>query len=240
MARSSFLVYGLTDPRGGEIRYVGKSTTGMIRPAQHGFPSSLAKENTHKSKWIRQLQGIGMKYGIVVLEELASVDGLYGREQAWIDHGRMQGWPLTNSTDGGPGTTGRTTGEETKRKISEANRAHPGHQDSEERREQKRVRLLNLWRDAKYRERMLGVHVGRRRSPETRMKISERARGRVISDEARKKLSAAGRLRYSDPAERLKCNSRPMLGKHHSPESRERISATKRARNIAREWGCAL
>lgn len=116
---SQFLIYGLTDPRTGEIRYVGQSSTGFARPSSHGSESKLrSAERTYKTRWIRQLKKLGLSYDIVILEEVPGVSDLDDRERFWISRLKHVGNQLTNSTEGGHGTRGFKHREESKLKSS--------------------------------------------------------------------------------------------------------------------------
>ena len=121
-SRRSRIIYGLLDPRTGDLRYVGKSVNGLGRPKTHTYPSVLRKEGgTHKANWIRQLQKLRMAPQIIVLEKDVQGD-LYEVEQQWIKKMREEGWPLTNLTDGGPGTEGFQHSAKSRAKMSKAMR----------------------------------------------------------------------------------------------------------------------
>jgi hypothetical protein len=98
---SKFLVYGLTCPDTGEVRYIGRSSMGLERPKEHA--NRLYREKTYKASWIRSLLQAGKSYGIVVLQECESVAETIQAEIVWIKKGRSAGWRLTNLTDGGEG-----------------------------------------------------------------------------------------------------------------------------------------
>lgn len=118
------LIYGLTDPRTGSVRYIGKSRTGLRRSSQHqGRPS---EKNPHKSRWIMSLKIVGLAYGVVVLERVVSASDLDDAERRWIAYGRKEGWPLTNLTDGGSGGACGTWTQERRKKVADARRAR-GH-----------------------------------------------------------------------------------------------------------------
>lgn len=117
---SRFIVYGLIDPRNGELRYVGKSSVGLTRPKAHRCNAILGRERTYKANWIRQLKAIGLDYEIEVLEELSSSDELNDAEVFWIQYFRFIGCRLTNLTDGGDGTPGRKRSLEERQRVSEA------------------------------------------------------------------------------------------------------------------------
>jgi hypothetical protein len=65
--------------------------------------------------------------------------------------------------------------------------------------------------------------------PEYKQRMSDRHRGKVVSDATRAKLSAAARLRVLDPAYMEQLRTRG-IGRSPSPETRERISAAGVAR----------
>ena len=112
---TEFLIYGLCDPRTQEIRYVGQSTRGMIRPAEH-FPPSK-KDTTYKAKWLRKLIKCGLGPITVILEQCVLREELSSREQYWIAIGRAAlGKRFTNATAGGDGCLDPTP--ETRAKMS--------------------------------------------------------------------------------------------------------------------------
>ncbi|MEO9196308.1 MAG: hypothetical protein ABI445_21865 [Polyangia bacterium] len=99
---SRYLIYGLRDPRTGAIRYVGQSSSGMRRPRAHGQAYFLKRTTPHKRNWLMQLASLGLKHEVVVLQQLASKDGLHDAEVFWVALGRAAlGDKLLNSTAGG-------------------------------------------------------------------------------------------------------------------------------------------
>src|SRR5438105_11913465 len=102
---SNFIIYGLIDPRDGQLRYVGKSVSGMNRPKAH-MQHVFLQSNTHKVNWIRQLKALGLQYGIVVIQSLDDKEMLSQAEIFWIAYFRQLGCPLTNLTAGGEGMLG--------------------------------------------------------------------------------------------------------------------------------------
>jgi hypothetical protein len=96
MKGPAFIIYGLVDPRTLLIRYVGMSSSGLLRPKQHRKQSG-----PHCGRWIKQLQRLGLDYEIVVLEVRQSAFDLPAAECWWIDYGKASRWPLTNCRPGG-------------------------------------------------------------------------------------------------------------------------------------------
>lgn len=90
-------IYGLKDPRTGEIRYVGKSVHPRERYKQH---VKGGESNLHKGRWIADLRRAGLKPEMIILEETTEAEW-EARERHWIKQGLDSGWPLTNIAAGG-------------------------------------------------------------------------------------------------------------------------------------------
>jgi hypothetical protein len=118
---SRFLVYGLFDPRSRELRYIGKSSSGLRRPRNHCKETDLKRHGrTPKTAWIRSLLSLGLRPLVMVLSEHPSADTLYEEEQRIIKLFRGKGAALKNLTDGGPGRWGYKLSDESKAKIRKA------------------------------------------------------------------------------------------------------------------------
>lgn len=113
-----YIIYGLTDPDTQEIRYIGKSTSGMKRPMEHKKPCNL-KASSHKINWIKSLISNNKQYGIIILESTETPEELDSREIYWIAEYKARGANLTNGTDGGEGALGREVSEQTKELMSQ-------------------------------------------------------------------------------------------------------------------------
>jgi hypothetical protein len=130
---SPFLVYGLVDPRDGELRYIGQSSKAMGRPQEHWNSWSLSlRDCCHR--WVGSLVRLGLKPGVVVLGSLDVPEGtpkdrvresLDDLERDRIAFCRAAGCRLTNMTDGGGGSLGRVVSEETRRRLSESLMGRP-------------------------------------------------------------------------------------------------------------------
>lgn len=98
---SQFLIYALCGINE-EVRYIGKSCSGMNRPKRHFHPNVFYKEKTTKARWIRNFF---KKYGtlptIKVIEETTK-ELLNEREVFWIKEFSKTG-RLVNRTVGGDG-----------------------------------------------------------------------------------------------------------------------------------------
>lgn len=89
-----FIVYALCDPRTHQIRYIGSSQRGLIRPLQHQNYS----HNLDLAAWLRDMIASRQEYTVLVLSVATSVAELLELEKHWIATGRYHGWPLANKT----------------------------------------------------------------------------------------------------------------------------------------------
>lgn len=102
---SRYLIYGLTDPDSGAVRYIGRSMFGFVRVQEHAL--RIGRERTHKANWIRSLLRAGKMYGVRILEECVGPVETIEAEVRWIAEARRLGWDLTNHTDGGEGAAAK-------------------------------------------------------------------------------------------------------------------------------------
>lgn len=72
-------IYGLIDPRGNRIKYIGQTIDIERRYKQHCSP----KKKTKKDEWIRELLNDGLIPALVHLETVSSIDAS-NRESWWI------------------------------------------------------------------------------------------------------------------------------------------------------------
>lgn len=196
-----FLIYGLVDPRTDEVRYIGRSSSGLNRPKSEA--SRLKYEPGHKSNWIASLQALGLTYGIRVLEESADAASLNGMERYWIAQAKGLGWRLTNMTIGGEGATGAKRTAETRAKLAASKIGKP---KSTMTREKVSAGLKAWWtsRTPEQRKRkpfteehlanLSRSHRGHCPTPETRVKLALNWKGRRHTAESRAKMSASLRL----------------------------------------------
>lgn len=59
------IIYGLIDPRNGQLRYIGLSAKGLERAREHMEPYYLKNDKSHKANWVRNLIKVGLKYEIL-------------------------------------------------------------------------------------------------------------------------------------------------------------------------------
>lgn len=120
---SNFIIYALRDPNSKEIRYIGKSTSGLKRPNEHSKPYKL-NENNHKAHWVKSLVDNGQYPEIETLISTEKVEELAELEIKYIKMYKEAGSPLTNLTEGGEGALGRIVSKETREKMSKKRSAY--------------------------------------------------------------------------------------------------------------------
>jgi len=175
MAKRTWTIYALTDPRTEEIRYIGVSVRPKARYNEH-LSNAVKGGRTHRDCWIRSLIYQEIRPGYLVLEEVPA------RERHWIAYYREWGH-LTNITDGGEGLPGYVPTPELRQKWSQMRKGvkyAPGR--------------ISAMKGKKHTEeaRQKISEAGRRPcSPETRRKIAAKSQGRDMSH--LQQLSAAKR-----------------------------------------------
>lgn len=119
--KNRYVIYVLIDPRTSQVRYVGKSFSGLRRPQRHWRRCELVKDLTYKGNWIRELVAEGLVPTVEIVEEFPTAEPLDAAEVRWINHHRAAGAPLTNLAEGGR-SGGHPHTEESKRRIGAGNK----------------------------------------------------------------------------------------------------------------------
>ena len=178
-------IYALFDPRHPDVvRYVGKTKTKIeIRRTRHVGEARRGLKN-HRGYWIRSLLDAGVVPGVRLLAEVPA--------ESWQEHERQfiaqHKDTLTNSTDGGEGLENPT--EETRRKMSDANKGRPtpAHvcqlRSENAKNRQWSEETKRKMSESKRRENL---------SEETRKKRSEGNSRRKLSEETKAKIAASQR-----------------------------------------------
>jgi y4mF family transcriptional regulator len=87
------LIYSLSCPVTNQIHYIGKSTQGLLRPAQHLTTSHSVKIK----EWVEDLKLLGHAPKITVVEYVSEMEDLDERERYWIQKELKKGSLLLNS-----------------------------------------------------------------------------------------------------------------------------------------------
>jgi hypothetical protein len=108
---SQHLVYALVDPLTREVRYVGRSSTGLGRPRRHWRTKKELRRRDACHAWVRGLLLRGLCPLIDVLDEFDPVHDVSARldlaEAFWIRFFRETGAELTNEWVDGDSGDGR-------------------------------------------------------------------------------------------------------------------------------------
>lgn len=162
------IIYGLTDPRNGQTRYIGKTVSPKSRMYRH----LLARGTSDCARWVRSLQAAGLQPGMVVLEVVEECNWA-DRERFWIAYFRQLGIQLTNMLGGGDGRDGAPLSECHRAAISRGMR---GHTISEETRAKLSRAAQQRWGDPQFREKVAAA--------QSRPEVVERHRvgGRMTGD----------------------------------------------------------
>lgn len=175
MHSQHWIVYALSDPRTGGVRYVGVTTTTVNRRLSRHISEANRGTQGYKNNWIRQLLRLELKPHVIKLEE-GDGPGWAAAEQYWIADFRRSGAQLTNLAAGGEAPFGCKRSEDTRKKM----------QDIGRRRDPEKLR--------RFTEAGRLAQIGRKKSAEEREKIGsywrDRARpemfGQAVSQRKRK------------------------------------------------------
>jgi len=233
-----YVIYGLTDPRTDQVRYIGWTQTPQQRLRAH--ISEAKRQRSHKARWIASLLKIGLSPGLFAIAE---VDGGWAEaERFWIAFYQAFGCPLTNMADGGEGAPGHMLSAESRKKISRAGMGrHPSAETCA------RLSAANKGRNLtpEHKEKISMATRGRARckpSTETRAKMAAAHKGRKSSLETRAKMSAyqrgSKRAPRSDEAKQKAADAN--RGRKRSVKSREKMSEWQRGRKLTPEHRAKL
>ena len=90
------LIYTLSDPRTGDVRYVGKTRDAKARIRNH----LNKREHNHKGNWIESLRKLKLEPEVCFIDEVPTEEWSFW-EQHWIQTFLGWGFPLTNMNAGG-------------------------------------------------------------------------------------------------------------------------------------------
>lgn len=211
--------------------YIGK---GKKNRHLVGIHLSKCSPNRFLKNKIRKVGAKNVK--IHFLHKNISEEEAFYWESYWIKYiGRrdLKEGTLCNLTDGGEGTSGRECSEETKRRVSKANKGKKngmyGKHHSEEIKNKIRVAAKGKPSGAKGKPAWNSGKVLGPRSEETRQKISAANKGKVRSFETCRKISVAnkGKVLSKETKQKL---SEVNKGKKMSKVARQKMSEAAKLR----------
>ena len=115
-------VYGLFDPRDGELRYVGLHVGDLDKRMREHLCLARRGKKLYVYDWIRAVLRQGENPEIYSIQQLGSENEMLVAEVYWISYFKKEGCRLTNLTDGGEGCFGYRHTEETKQKMRDVPR----------------------------------------------------------------------------------------------------------------------
>lgn len=110
-------IYTLSDPRTGEVRYVGQTHRPLkFRYWAHVNPRP--QDRTHNANWIKHLRKDGLRPIIELIEEVPDEEWVLW-EKYWIAQFKCWGFRLNNHSFGGDSEKGVVLSNESMRKLRE-------------------------------------------------------------------------------------------------------------------------
>ncbi len=238
------VIYTLSCPLTGEVRYVGKTNNPKIRFKNH---CEERWRKNRKSNWIKSLRSRSLKPVMEIIEECPE-DSWEDSERFWISYLNFLGCNLTNSNSGGDGAT--LISEETRRRLSEA---HAGKRQTAETIEKRVKKIRGTIQNAQWVAKRSMSMRGKKRSKESRRKQSQSRMGLLPSQEHRDKLSHAMKRYMKNPEVRLRLSRlikgrkktpeqiarwvSAVTGRKNSPRSIQRMKAAQAKFHSMRPWG---
>lgn len=251
-----YYVYVLIDPITGKIFYVGKGL--KLRMYIHVKDVKRNRipngNNIYLERKIKKILLLEKKveYKKVFINE--NEQDAFNKEIELIKEIGLEN--LCNLTDGGEGLNywlGKHRSEETKRKISEANKGKIAWNKGKKHTDEAKIKMSMSHIGKKHSEETKKKisknnakwNLGMNLSEETKRKISQTLTGRKLSDEHKRKMSKyrIGKKHSDETKQKLseakKGKNNPMFGKStwmkgrkHSEETKKKISKTLKERNI--------
>ena len=210
----------------------GKAYVGSSRDLRKRFNGHLNKlrKGCHRNQ---HLQRAWKKYGeekfAFRVIKLVNEENLIKEEQFSIDllesANRDKGYNIIPFADG------HELSEETKQKISEAQR---GRHPSKETRQKMSEAQQDRHHSKETREKMSEAHLGKHLSEETKQKISESSKRENLSEEALNNYSKANSGK-NNPMYGKTGKDSPLYGRHHSEETRRKMSESSKRENLSAE-----
>src|SRR4051812_37966689 len=96
MQEKRYLIYGLIDPDSQELRYIGQTIHGLLRPVSHWMNKRQRTSGDYCHCWVRNVLSRGKIPEILIIEESENSSQLDKSEEFWIEYFRSIGCPLTN------------------------------------------------------------------------------------------------------------------------------------------------
>jgi group I intron endonuclease len=219
--------------------YIGSAVDISNRWRRH--KRELRKGKHHNILLLRAWCKYGeQSFTFEILEEVSNSDHLLAYEQVYLDYYKSyeedKGYNICKVA-GSP--FGTKLSEETRRKISEANK---GHIVSEE--TKKKIGEANSGRKLteEHKDKIRKINIGKKHTEETKRKMSEAGKGKTFSEETRRKLSEAGKDKTFSEEHKKKLSEahkgkirKINIGKKHTEETKRKMSEAKKGKMLSEE-----
>ena len=181
-------IYCYIDKKNNKIVYIGRDSHLHSRQRDMAHKKSC---NYNKQKINQIIQNNPDRYLYKILWEISDCTDNHLNQMEIFYIKKYD--PQFNFTEGGDGSSGFKHSEETRKKMSEAQKGknHPMYEKtlSEEHKKKISESLKGKTLSAKIRKKMSEAQKGKTFSEETRKKISKSLKGKTLSEETRKKIS---------------------------------------------------
>lgn len=179
-----YSIYGLVDPRTGQLRYIGQTKRTVAKRLVDHLFSSKNKSN-HKECWIAGIVSGGLVPEVFVVELAETKELADEYEIHHIAQFRSIGCDLVNLTAGGPGL--RSPSAETKRRISASRKGtwtgdkNPNYRRYYSAEERKRMSIRNSALMTPSRRQAIAASVAATMTPEHRKRLADANLKKVCS-----------------------------------------------------------
>jgi group I intron endonuclease len=229
------IVYGLYDPRTGELRYIGQTVRSLRGRLVSHLSKANLKSSQYSAKWLSSLKKAGVTPTTSCLGEAYSRESLDKLEIKLIAEARERGEKLTNLAPGGISSSGYKLGPEFGSKVSNKLR---GRSKSPEHRLKLSEANRGKKHNAEAKAKISASRIGHPVSEETRAKQSASMKGHSVSAETKAKMSRTKKgvpfklKGHKYPPEIVAKFSLCHQGIRPTEETRKKMSAAHRGTNL--------
>lgn len=221
MGQEAITIYAILDPRSNAVRYVGKAVKLNKRISGH---LKSAKDNVqgHTYSWIRSIIRDNLLPEFITLEIVNEEDWIEA-EQFWIAYFKFLGARLTNKSIGGDGPHGCIPSEDTRAKMSKAQK---GRKHTEETKIKMSVAKTGVIVSEATKKKLRDVNLGKKHTPEAISNM--RGRTGILHSQYGVVRSDAQKAQHS---EYMSGPNGPNWGKECSVETRKLLSEIHQGAN---------
>jgi hypothetical protein len=208
-------IYALCDPRTLEVRYVGKADNPYRRYCQH----LVDKYPCYKTHWITSLLKQGFNPILQILEQ-CDESVWKERERDWIAFERKSGCCLTNKTEGGEGySLGHEVSDSARKAISYSRLGNKNPMKNPEIAKKASVSFFKKgfspWNKGKHwttdqKNKLSDAHKGILLSDAHKKAIGKSLKGRIVTEETRKKIRAQKGWKHTEATKEKMRNIRSL------------------------------